>query len=62
MLEIIVKGTIIAAITTIPSLVAFLIGWHVFDDLILGVILGGVIYFIAMGFSFKISKKLLLKK
>jgi len=60
--EIIVKGTIMATILTVPSLVAFLITWTVLDNLINAAIVGGIIHFIAMGFSLKISKKILVKK
>ena len=59
--EIILKGTIISIIITIPSLVTFAIVWIFFNDVILGVILGALIHFIAMIFSLKISKKLLIK-
>ena len=60
--EILLKGTIISIITTVPSLVAFVIIWLVFDDLIYAIILGALIHFIAMIFSLKISKKILIKK
>jgi len=60
--EIVLRGSIIAIITTIPSIIAFLITWIFFDDLIYGVILGAMVYFIAMIFSLKISKKFLVKK
>ena len=60
--EIILRGTIIAIIISVPSLVAFVLVWIFFDNMILGAILGAVIHFIAMGFSLKISKKLLVKK
>jgi hypothetical protein len=59
--EIILKGTIISMITVIPSLMTFTIVWIFFNDVILGVILGALIHFIAMIFSLKISKKLLIK-
>jgi len=59
--EIILRGTIIAAIISIPSLIVFVLVWIIFDDLMIGVISGVVVHFIAMGFSLKISKKLLLK-
>ena len=59
--EIIRKGTIISMITVIPSLMTFTIVWIFFNDVILGVILGALIHFIAMIFSLKISKKLLIK-
>ena len=60
--EIIVKGTIMATILTVPSLIAFLITWTVLDNLINAGIVGGIVHFIAMGFSLKISKKILVKK
>ena len=59
--EIILKGTIISMITVIPSLMTFTIVWIFFNDVILGVILGALIHFIAMIFSLKISRKLLIK-
>lgn len=60
--EIIFKGTIMATILTVPSLIAFLITWTVLDNLINAAIVGGIVHFIAMGFSLKISKKILVKK
>ena len=60
--EIILKGTIMGAIVTIPSIIAFLITWIVLDNLITAIIVGGIVHFIAMGFSLKISKKILSKK
>ena len=60
--EILIRGTVIAVIITIPSLIAFVLIWIIFDDLILGAIISAVIHFIAMGFSLKIAKKFLVKK
>jgi len=60
--DIVLKGTIIAGIVTIPSITSFMIAWVVLDNLIQAVIIGAVIHFIAMGFSLKISKKLLVKR
>ena len=60
--EIVLKGTIMATIVTVPSIIAFLIIWIILDNLITAVIVGGIIHFIAMGFSIKISKKILVKK
>ena len=56
------KGTIMATILTVPSITAFLITWIILDNLINAAIVGGVVHFIAMGFSLKISKKILVKK
>jgi len=60
--DIVLRGTIIAIVITIPSLIAFVITWIVLDNLIYAAILGAIIHFIAMGFSLKISKKILVKK
>ncbi|MCE2614743.1 MAG: hypothetical protein LVO36_02440 [Nitrosopumilus sp. (ex Thoosa mismalolli)] len=60
--EIFLKGTIIAIILTVPSLTGFVISWMITDNMLTSAIIGGVIHFIAMGFSLKISKKLLIKK
>jgi hypothetical protein len=60
--EVALRGTVIAVIITVPSVLAFLISWIVLDNLIYAAILGAVIHFIAMGFSLKISKKILVKK
>jgi len=60
--EIILKGTIIAMIITVPSVIAFMISWMILEDLISAAILGAVVHFFAMGFSLKISKKILIKK
>ena len=61
-IEIVLKGTIIAAIITIPSIVVFLLSWFILEDFMIAVILGGIVHFIAMGFGLKISKKILIKK
>jgi len=60
--EIALRGTIIAVIITVPSIISFVITWKILDNLLYAVILGAIIHFIAMGFSLKISKKILVKK
>jgi len=62
MREIVLKGTIIAIIITVPSLVAFVLTWVLLDDFVLGAFSGVVVNLIALIFSWKISKKLLVKK
>jgi ABC-type uncharacterized transport system permease subunit len=52
------KGSIIGAIITLPSLVAFFVSWLVTGDKITSLIIGAAVHFIGMGFSFKISKRL----
>lgn len=60
--EIVLRGTILAIIITIPSIIAFVFSWMILEDLTYAIILGTVIHFIVMGFSLKISKKILIKK
>jgi len=62
MREIVLRGTIIAIIITVPSLVAFVLTWVFLDDLISGAFSGVVVHLIALIFSWKISKKILVKK
>lgn len=59
--EIILRGTIIAVLVVIPSLSAFFVSWIILGDALQAAIIGGIIHFIAMGFSLKISKKYLTK-
>ena len=60
--DIVLKGSIIAVIVTVPSIMSFVISWMILDDLIQAAIIGAVIHFVAMGFSLKISKKLHVKR
>jgi len=60
--EIALRGSIIATIITIPSIIAFVLTWVLLDDLIYAFILGAMVYFFAMIISLKISKKFLVKK
>jgi len=60
--EIILKGTIISIFVIIPSLSTFFLFWWILDDLLQATIIGGIVHFIAMGFSLKISRKFLTKK
>jgi len=55
--EIFLKGTIIALFLIIPSLSMFFLAWIFLDNLLQAIIIGGIVHFIAMGFSLKISKK-----
>jgi len=59
--EIILKGTVIAIIVIIPSLSTFFLSWWILDNFLQAVIIGGIIHFIAMGFSLKISRKFFTK-
>ena len=51
-----------AVITTVPSLITFVLVWFFLDDVMIGAIAGGIVHFIAMGFSLKIARKLLVTK
>lgn len=56
--EMFLKGSIIGAIITIPSLIAFFVAWSITGEKITSLIIGIMVHFIGMGFSLKISKKL----
>ncbi|MEK6877543.1 MAG: hypothetical protein AABZ49_02855 [Thermoproteota archaeon] len=56
------KGSILAVIISVPSLVGFFVSWAILDNLIEAAIIGLVVHFIAMGFALKIAKKILAKK
>ncbi len=60
--EIILKGTIISIFVIIPSLSTFFLFWWILGDLLQATIMGGIVHFIAMGFSLKISRKFFTKK
>ena len=60
--EIILKGTIISIFVIIPSLSIFFLFWWILDALIQALIIGGIVHFIAIGFSLKISRKFFTKK
>lgn len=59
--EIIFKGSIIAILVATPSLAAFFLSWKILENLVQAAIIGGIVHFIAMGFSLKISKKFFAK-
>ncbi len=56
-----VRGTVMAVIITVPSLAVFFATWVVLDDLIPAAVAGGIAHFVALGFSLRISKRLLTK-
>ena len=60
--EIIKKGSIIGAIVTVPSLIVFILVWLALDDIMIGAIAGVITHFVAMGFSLKLSRRLLMGK
>ena len=60
--DIIAKGSLIAIIISVPTLIVFFGVWTITDDLIFGAVAGLVANFIALGFSFKIVSKKFVKK
>ena len=60
--EIFSKGSFVAAIVTIPTLASFFGVWQVSANLLYGAVTGLIVNFVAIGFSFKIVRKLLVKK
>ena len=60
--DIILKGTFLSIIVIVPSLSTFFLSWKILDDLLQAAIIGGIVHFIVMGFSLKISKKFLVRK
>jgi len=61
-MDLITKGSLIALIITIPTLIVFFGVWTITDDLIYGAIGGLVTNFITLGISFKIVNKKFTKK
>ncbi len=60
--EIISKGSFVAAIITVPTLASFFGVWQVSDNLLYGAVAGLIVNFVAIGFSFKLVRKFLVKK
>ena len=60
--EIVAKGSVIALLVTVPSLTSFGVSWYLLENLTYAIVIGAIVHFIAMGFSFKISKKFFIQK
>ncbi|NIP61433.1 MAG: hypothetical protein GWN01_00555 [Nitrosopumilaceae archaeon] len=60
--EIIYRGSLIGLLITVPSLTAFFLVWFFTEELFTSAIIGAVIHFCAMGFSWKVAKKFFVKK
>jgi len=61
-IDLITKGSLVAAIITIPTLVVFFGVWTITDDLLYGAIAGLIANFAALGAAFKIVTKKFTKK
>ena len=62
MKDIVAKGSIIAIIISVQTLIVFFGVWTVSDDLIYGAVAGLITNFVALGISFKIVSKKFTKK
>ena len=62
MKDIVAKGSIIAIIISVPTLIVFFGVWAVSGDLIYGAVSGLITNFVALGISFKIVSKKFTKK
>ncbi len=62
MKDIVAKGSVIAIIISVPTLIVFFGVWTVSDDLIYGAVAGLITNFVALGISFKIVSKKFTKK
>tara|TARA_Y100000590_G_scaffold45757_1_gene48641 strand:+ start:1338 stop:1580 length:243 start_codon:yes stop_codon:yes gene_type:complete len=56
-MDLIIKGSLAAAIITIPTLIVFFGVWTITNDLLYGAIAGLIANFIALGAAFKIVSK-----
>ncbi len=56
-MDLVTKGSLAAAIITIPTLTVFFGVWNVTGDLLYGAIAGLVTNFVALGAAFKIVNK-----
>lgn len=52
------KGTIIALVISVPAIIAFVIADSIIDNFFISIGISAIVYFVAMGFSIKLSKKL----
>ena len=62
MVNIVAKGSLIAILISVPTLIVFFGIWTVSNDLIFGAVGGLITNFIALGISFKIVSKKFTKK
>ena len=60
--DLITKGSLIAILISVPTLIVFFGVWTMTNDLIFGAVAGLITNFIALGISFKIVNKKFTKK
>jgi len=61
-MDLITKGSLIAVLISVPTLIAFFGVWTMTGDLISGAVTGLIANFIALGISFKIVNKKFIKQ
>ncbi len=52
------KGSIVALVMGVPAVVSFLVSWKINGNLMIAIAISIVVYFISMGFAFKVAKRL----
>ncbi len=52
------KGSIVALVMGVPAVVSFLVSWKISSNLLVAIAISIVVYFISMGFAFKVAKRL----
>lgn len=52
------KGTIVALVMGVPAVASFLITWRITNSILTAVVVSLVMYLIAIGFAFKVAKRL----
>tara|TARA_B110000014_G_C19939281_1_gene485975 strand:+ start:321 stop:560 length:240 start_codon:yes stop_codon:yes gene_type:complete len=62
MKDMVAKGSLIAILISVPTLIVFFVVWTVSGDLIYGAVTGLITNFVALGISFKIVSKKFTKK
>ena len=60
--DLIAKGSLIAVLISVPTLIVFFGVWTITNDLIFGAVAGLITNFIALGISFKIVNKKFTQK
>ena len=61
-MDLMTKGSLIAVLISVPTLIAFFGVWTMTQDLISGAVTGFITNLIALGISFKIVNKKFTKK
>lgn len=60
--DILVKGSILGAIMTVPSVSTFLALWYVTGDLMMPAVVAAAVHFAGMVFAYRLAKRILVKR